>query len=1372
MRQSAASVPAAPERLIQERYRFERELARGAMGAVYEVFDIAAQRRVALKRALSRERRELGMFEREYHTLLGLKHPRIIEVYDFGIDARGPYYTMELLPGRDLRELAPLTYRTACGYLRDVASSLGLLHARRFLHRDLSPRNVRVSDSGRCKLLDFGALSGFGVPDLVVGTPPFIPPESLHRLALDQRSDLFALGAVAYSVLTGSYAFPARTLADLSYAWRRSPQLPSEALARLANPALPAIPAELDDLVMSLLTLDPLGRPSSAAEVIDRLNEIGELPPDEEAEQASRSYLVGVPTVGRTREQRLLRERLSRALVGSSTHLLLETRAGLGSTRLVSELAVEAQLAGALPLVLDARAHREPFGSVHGLVDKLLTVAREDALAAVSGEDAPLLARFSPALARALAVAPDTTDWSATPTELRRRITCAVVAWLDALSRRRPLLIAIDDAQALDDASAACFTGFANDPGGSRLLVVVIKTEQLDGAPPSVHALAHTATRVRLGPLGRDDVDMLVRSWFGDAQHATGLADVLHRVSGGNVRACSELAEHLVRTEVVRDIQGAWVLPQQLDAGELPASAGALPAIRLRGLGDPERRLLEALAVHRGALPLARCLELAQREAVIDPYAALERLVQENVLHHRGNAYEISYAPLREAVLATLAPERKRELHRSIGRLIADAEDGDVMSRIDAGWHLLHGGDAERGAALLAEAGLSLGYSSDDLAAAAPALRAALQVYRTGTHSDYDRVRLLGQLALSSVFADRHLGEEFGEEAMDTFERVLGLTRYQRWRRVLGRTPALLLSIAWAALCYAVRPGSGGFRGFQMLVVQFIASATSLCATAAVCLDEAGAKKAADRMEPLRLLGKDRGAAHAHHFARLLANVPKGPLAPIIAEARVLLARLDDPRPIPLMPPSERTVLTAGVLELFCVDPETPAIAERLEHTGMFQDRATADQLRLSYHALRGEAKLADIYRRRAELNALQGGTFWLFEVWSPSFFILVYTTTRDMIGLKHVAEQLDRLAQDVPTLGPDSVLVMSEYHHMKGDHETAFALAWPILMGTPPHQFLAREHALSMQCGALNRLGRHAEAKAMLEPLIAGFSEADRRVVALCVNSYREYAVALAGLGEVARAFVVIDENLSRYAHSAQPLVLGNLHATATAVALTAGDSARAELHVREMERWFRSTENPVLIAQCEKLLRRVRELPGAAPSGRELLPLQSEPAPMTVDLKSALSRLTQLQAASDRAELALQLLLDHVQARAGFLFENARGAPRLIAPLHGEEPPPALLERVQGELATTIADEVRTLALRAPSRPADGSTSAAQYIVHVLADGARTLGALAVLPLEGQMLRTPRPGFLQAIAAATLQTFDSSGPTVMSESLPASFD
>src|SRR5580693_4855477 len=137
------------------RYVVKEQLASGGMGVVYRVHDRVTGEARALKRIqpdVAGEPLHAAAFEREYQVLAGLDHPRIIRVFDYGVDSNGPYYTMELLAGVDMRKAAPVPYRDACRYLRDVATSLALLHARHLLHRDLSPSNVRTTDDKHCKL--------------------------------------------------------------------------------------------------------------------------------------------------------------------------------------------------------------------------------------------------------------------------------------------------------------------------------------------------------------------------------------------------------------------------------------------------------------------------------------------------------------------------------------------------------------------------------------------------------------------------------------------------------------------------------------------------------------------------------------------------------------------------------------------------------------------------------------------------------------------------------------------------------------------------------------------------------------------------------------------------------------------------------------------------------------------------------------------------------------------------------------------------------------------------------------------------------------------------------------------------------------------
>ncbi|HEY6881168.1 MAG TPA: serine/threonine-protein kinase, partial [Polyangiales bacterium] len=240
------------------RYELGEELARGGMGAVYRVVDHTTGRTLALKRSLSHHATGRSALQREYQTLVTLRHPHIIQVYDFGVDEVGPYYTMELLDGVDLRAKCPLPWRELCAYLRDIASSLALLHSRRLIHSDVTVGNVRLTSEGRAKLLDFGALATFGRNEQLAGTPPMISPEALSHGELDQRADLYALGGTAYFALCGQHAYPASSLAVLPAIWERGrPRAPSA--------LVPGIPAELDELVLSLLELDRDARPTSAA---------------------------------------------------------------------------------------------------------------------------------------------------------------------------------------------------------------------------------------------------------------------------------------------------------------------------------------------------------------------------------------------------------------------------------------------------------------------------------------------------------------------------------------------------------------------------------------------------------------------------------------------------------------------------------------------------------------------------------------------------------------------------------------------------------------------------------------------------------------------------------------------------------------------------------------------------------------------------------------------------------------------------------------------------------------------------------------------------------------------------------------------------
>jgi serine/threonine protein kinase len=206
---ASASKDAIPSAVrFGERYEIQGLLGRGGMACVYRVLDLSAGKQLALKQltldtTASAASNAAASFEREFQTLTQLRHPHVISVYDYGLSADGsPYYTMELLDGGDVGERVPLPWPQVCRLFFDVCSSLALLHSRRLLHRDISPRNIRCTQAGTAKLIDFGAMAPMsaGGGD-VIGTPAFIAPESVHRMALDARTDLYSLGATLYFTL-------------------------------------------------------------------------------------------------------------------------------------------------------------------------------------------------------------------------------------------------------------------------------------------------------------------------------------------------------------------------------------------------------------------------------------------------------------------------------------------------------------------------------------------------------------------------------------------------------------------------------------------------------------------------------------------------------------------------------------------------------------------------------------------------------------------------------------------------------------------------------------------------------------------------------------------------------------------------------------------------------------------------------------------------------------------------------------------------------------------------------------------------------------------------------------------------------------------
>ncbi len=255
--------------VLSNRYRLEEQIGSGGMGTVWRATDTLLNRSVAVKLlhpAQMAEPTARERFRTEGRITAGLSHPGIAQVYDYGEEDGRAYLIMELVVSEPLsqvlREQGHLSADQTLDFVCQAAKALAAAHARGVVHRDIKPGNLLVTEDGQLKLTDFGIARGdtsvtLTQTGMVMGTAQYISPEQASGRPASGASDLYALGVVAYECLAGTPPFTGDSPVALALAHTRDdpPELPEH------------VPAEIDNLVFSLLQKDPQDRPSTAGEV-------------------------------------------------------------------------------------------------------------------------------------------------------------------------------------------------------------------------------------------------------------------------------------------------------------------------------------------------------------------------------------------------------------------------------------------------------------------------------------------------------------------------------------------------------------------------------------------------------------------------------------------------------------------------------------------------------------------------------------------------------------------------------------------------------------------------------------------------------------------------------------------------------------------------------------------------------------------------------------------------------------------------------------------------------------------------------------------------------------------------------------------------
>ena len=1280
---SAAQDETIPD-LIGGRYEVQGVLGRGGVGTVFRVRDRHDHRALALKRlSFARGSRSTlsALFEREYATLSELSHPRIIEVYDYGSEDDSLFYTMELLDGADLGALSPLPYTEACRHLREVATSLGLLHARKLVHRDVTPRNVHLTQRGECKLLDFGALIEFGEVASVVGTPPCVAPEALDGSGLDQRADLYALGCLAYFMLTGRHAYPASHIGQLPSYWAQ-PVTPLSA----AKPehtsdgrVLPAIPKELEELVMLLLHTDRSARPASASVVIDRLNAIlGEEQSDELG--LAEHHLRSAPLVGRERELNEASQLIQQAAHSRGGSLVLTGSLGAGKTRLLRQIATQARLRAANVVHVDAAEHERPYQTARAICRGLLRAA-PDATRAVLPRLAPTLSSLLPELA-----VQSPSELQSDQQLLNSRLQSALHELAMTVATHKPLLLVVDNLERCDRWSAVFVASLAQEARSKPLTIVTsLDTEHEPRAPDACDALRGVAIWHELEGLSEPALRGWLSALFGETNNLARLGQTLHAQASGHPGRSLELLRAMLAAGEIKFQHGTWLLPLEPAQGVLAKSSEESLHLRVTTLSADARRMGQALALYRGTLTFEACRGLCPDGSETQVRARLRELVQQRVLDWNEKVYDFTSANMRAALADEIEPAERARLRRRIGELLLSRDNPELAERLEAGLYLLEADDP-RGLQLLAKGALEVSTGLAPYAACIPPLERALDVCRARRQNHPVVSLLLAALAASSYVVDRRL-DRYAQPFFTSFSQLLGLNNARRLRPYLGKHLSLFVALGWAFLGYQLKPARLRPCKFLLLFDAFMSGAISLCGKAAVCLDRGSIEDIVRVIEPLTALGKRHEVHYCYDFCRGLALATQERWSATYRHWLDLEARLNAPGAFPRLAASARRLwgggvdYVLGVFESFAGDARSLERARRLEASELDVNLLAAAQLRRQYHGFRGETDEMNRAASQVEALALRTGSAWQAETFSAILTNYMASLWHDLMTSKRALDETERIAVEVPSLDRYVASSRAVYMLARGKPNECVALYERMLEKEQPRERIGWSASNGLCAEALNALGEHARARTLCEEALAKLEPGDEKYVHMLLPLHTSLVAALGALGEHSAAKQRIEALIEVQSQTKSPLVIGALHETAARLAWQRGDRKAFSHHLKYVEDSFCPLGNSALIARFTTLTAL-----GGTEGG-----VSAKIATMR-EVRAFEAALEPLHNRELLAHHIFAWLMQKCDGFSGFLIAQDDTTLVPLISTDGEAPPPEALEMVRHSLVTLMQDAVTT--------------------------------------------------------------------------------
>ncbi len=626
------------------------------MGVVYRAKDILTGNSVALKQvtvptdqllfASGGESSNLDLaLAQEFRALAALRHPHIISVYDFGFDQRRqPYFTMEYVAGGQtiLEAGDKIPLENKIQRIIQMLQALVYLHRRGILHRDLKPTNALISQ-GQLKLLDFGlsvitTRTREHLTETTAGTMAYMAPEIFQGEPYSQASDLYAVGMIAFQLLTGQYPYNESNMATMLH----------DILAKEVDASSFGVTDSLAIVLNRLLAKERADRYQVADQVIDDLSAAADLPLPPETKEIRESFLQAAKFVGREAELTHLIDRLKETTRGHGGALMIGGESGVGKSRLLDELRIIALVEGILVMsgqaVSDGRRMYELWRKV---LPTLVLYADPDNHEAATLK--PLVSHIDQLLTRDVPK-----DEALNPQTAQEQLATTISGMLNRL--QQPTMIILEDIQWAGSESIQLLNELAS--GLQNQSALLIGTYRDDEPQQSLEALAPIES-LTLQRLTEKDIADLCTSMLGQVGRDPVLVDLLQRETEGNAFFLVEAVRTLAEEAGQLDSISPNALPEIIMAGGIRAILDR----RLSRVPEEARPLLQLASVAGRELDLA-LMRLLEPQIDLDSWLAVCTNVA--VLEPHAKTWRFSHDKLREQIRDTLTHNLHHNLHRRV----------------------------------------------------------------------------------------------------------------------------------------------------------------------------------------------------------------------------------------------------------------------------------------------------------------------------------------------------------------------------------------------------------------------------------------------------------------------------------------------------------------------------------------------------------------------------------------------------------------------------------------------------------------------------------------------------------------------------------